>query len=67
MGKLKIYNTDISRESIVTEREQEYLQRSPAQKIYAILHLNHISVQMNGGRPLKTPQGKGIIINKPKA
>jgi hypothetical protein len=67
MGSLKLYNTDISRESIVAEREQAYLQRSPTQKLFALLSLNRISIQMNGGNPLKTPQGKGIIICKPKA
>ena len=66
MGSLKLYNTDISRESIAAEREQAYLQLSPTQKLFALLSLNRISIQMNGGHPLKTPQGKGIIICKPK-
>ena len=64
MGSLKIYDNNISRESIVAEREAAYLNRSAEQKFYALLNLNRISVQMNGGNPLKKPQGKGIIISK---
>lgn len=64
MGRLKLYSSDIPRDSIVAEREAIYLNRSAEQKFYALLNLNRISVQMNGGNPLKTPQGKGIIIRK---
>ena len=64
MGSLKIYDSNISRESIVAEREATYLNRSAEQKFYTLLNLNRISVQMNGGNPLKKPQGKGIIIRK---
>lgn len=56
---------NIPRESILAEREERYLNRSAAQKFFALLKLNRISVQMNGGEPLKKPQGKGIIISKP--
>jgi hypothetical protein len=65
MGSLKLYNSNIPRTSIIAEREQLYLNRSAEQSFYALLNLNYISVQMNGGRPLKIPQGKGIIIRKP--
>ena len=64
MGSLKIYDQNISRESIVAEREATYLNRSAEQKFYALLNLNRVSVQMNGGNPLKQPQGKGIVIRK---
>ena len=67
MGRLKIYDQNISRESIVAEREAAYLNRSAEQKFQALLNLNRISVQMNGGNPLKEPQGKGIIIRKAKS
>lgn len=62
MGSLKLYDTNISRASIVAERERAYLTRTAEQKIYALLNLNRISVQMNGGNPLKKPQGLGLII-----
>lgn len=65
MGYLKLYDINILRESIVAEREEAYLNRSSEKKILALLRLNHISVQMNGGNPLKIPQGKGIVIRKP--
>lgn len=62
MGTLKIYDINISRDSIVAEREQAYLARSAEQRFFALLNLNRIAVQMNSGNPLKTPQGKGIVI-----
>lgn len=65
VGRLKIYNSNIPRESIIAEREAVYLNKSAEQKFYALLHLNHISVKMNGGKPLKIPQGKGLVIRKP--
>ena len=64
MGRLKIYNSDIPRESILAEREALYLSKSAEQKIYALLRLNHVAVQLNGGKPLKQPQGKGLLIRK---
>ena len=65
MGRLKIYDINIPRESIVVEREQIYLNRSAEQKFFSLLKLNRISVQMNGGEPLKKPEGKGMIISRP--
>ena len=65
MGRLKLYDINISRASIVAEREHAYLNRSSEQKFLALLNLNRISVQLNGGNPLKKPQGLGIIISKP--
>lgn len=64
MGRLKIYDTDTPRESILAEREALYLSKSAEQKIYALLQLNYVAVQLNGGKPLKQPQGKGIVIKK---
>lgn len=65
MGRLKLYDTNISRASIIAEREDAYLNRSSEQKFLALLNLNRISVQMNGGNPLKKPQGLGLVIRKP--
>lgn len=65
MGSLKLCDLNISRASIVAERESAYLNRSSEQKFFALLNLNRISVQMNGGNPLKKPQGLGLIISKP--
>jgi hypothetical protein len=65
MGSLKLYDTNISRACIVAEREHAYLNRSSEQKFLALLNLNRISVQLNGGNPLKKPQGLGLVICKP--
>lgn len=64
MGKLKIYNTDVTRESIVAEREAAYISLSFKNKLKALLQLNKTTIALNGGLPLKQPQGKGIIIRK---
>ncbi len=65
MGKLTLYDITIPRETIVEARENVYLSRTPEQRFFGVLQLNQISVTMNGGQPLKSPQGKGIIIRKP--
>lgn len=64
MGSLKLYDINIPRESIIALRESIYLNKSSENKIYALLKLIQISVQLNGGNPLKKPQGKGLIISK---
>ncbi|WP_461787699.1 hypothetical protein [Pedobacter sp.] len=65
MGRLKIYDISIPRESILAERESLYLRKSAEQKIFTLLQLNRTAVQLNGGKPLKQPQGKGLLIRKP--
>jgi hypothetical protein len=65
MGKLVLYDITMPRETIAEERANIYLSRTPEQRFFGVLQLNHISVTMNGGQPLKSPQGKGIIIRKP--
>lgn len=65
MGKLNLYDLSIPRKTIVEERENVYLSRNPEQRFFGILKLNQISVTMNGGKPLKSTQGKGIVIRKP--
>jgi len=64
MGKLTLYDISTPRELIAQERESVYLSRTPEQRFFSVLHLNHISVGMNGGKPLKSPQGKGLVIRK---
>jgi len=65
MGKLKLYDINTPRETIVEERDAVYLSRTPEQRFFSVLQLNNISVTMNGGKPLKSPQGKGLVIRKP--
>ncbi|MBS1586264.1 MAG: hypothetical protein JSS82_12040 [Bacteroidetes bacterium] len=64
MGKLKLYDTGTPREQIVKERDERYLKQSPAEKFHSLLHLISTAIAMNGGQPLKQPQGKGLIISK---
>jgi len=67
MGKLTFYDTDIPRETIVEERDRVYLNRTAEQGFFSPLELDRIAVIMNGGRPLKVRQGKGIIVRRPNA
>ena len=66
MGKVKLYDTSIPRSQIVAEREAEYVSQSPANKLNRLFALIRLSVKMNGGKPLKVPQGKGLIISRQK-
>ena len=65
MSRLKLYDLSIPREEILKERESVYLKLSPSRKLYALFNLIKLSVKLNGGNPLKQPQGKGIVISKP--
>ncbi|WP_316825226.1 hypothetical protein [Pedobacter miscanthi] len=65
MGKLKLYDITIPRETIFEERDVVYLSLTPEQRFFGVLQLNQISVTINGGKPLKFPQGKGLVIRKP--
>ncbi|PWS28928.1 hypothetical protein DHW03_03580 [Pedobacter yonginense] len=64
MGHLKIYDTNIDKASIAAEREYTYLKSSSEHKILALLNLNRTSVALNGGSPLKKPQGLGLVIRR---
>ncbi len=66
MGKLKLYDTSIPQAQIVREREQAYLALSSKEKILQLMALIRLSVLLNGGRPLKQPQGKGLVIFRKK-
>ena len=64
MSRLKFYDPSISRIEILQEREKRFMDTSVEKKFYQLLKLIDLSVKMNGGVPLKIPQGKGIIIFK---
>lgn len=66
MSKLKIYDSKISREEIKDQRLKTQLLRSPEQRILDLFVLNAIVIKLNGGKPLKQPQGKGIVISRSK-
>jgi len=65
MGRLKIYNSDIGKEEIERSREVKFLSLSAEDRFFELIKLNELAVLMNGGKPLKVPQGKGIVIRKP--
>ena len=62
MGKLRLYDTSTPQEQVVREREMAYLALSSKEKFLQLVSLIRISVSLNGGRPLKQPQGKGLVI-----
>ena len=64
MGKLKLYDVSIPPEQIVRERDNAYLVLSPKEKFLQLLALIRLSKALNGGRPLKQPQGKGLVISR---
>ncbi len=66
MGKLKLYDTSIPRDLIVQERAEAYQSLAPRQKLDQLMALIRLSIALNGGRPLKQPQGKGLIISRNK-
>ncbi|WP_421943840.1 hypothetical protein [Pedobacter sp.] len=61
---MKIYHSDIDREEIERNREVKFLSLSGQERFFELVKLNRLAVLMNGGRPFKTPQGKGIVIRR---
>jgi len=61
---LKIYDSDIKKEEIERSREVKFLSLSAEERLLELFKLNRLAVVMNGGKPLKIPKGKGIVISK---
>ena len=59
MGKLNLYDITTRRETIIEERDGIYLSRTPEQRFFGVLQLNHISVTMNGGQTIKISTRQG--------
>lgn len=66
MGKLKLYDTSLPRDLIVRERMEAYQSLSGQKKMLRLLSLIRLSMSLNGGRPIKEPQGKGLVIARKK-
>lgn len=64
MSKLTLYDVSMSRDDILKIREGRFLNASPKEKLDQLLRLIRVSIKLNGGKPLKTPQGNGIVIRK---
>ncbi len=65
MGKLilrQIADTD----SQDLERAKRFMSLDVTSKIRELFALIDLSVKLNGGKPLKMPQGKGLVLRKIK-
>jgi hypothetical protein len=67
MAKLILHDPSLSSEQLLWERQQRFLQLSPQEKWAELMALIRVSIMMNGGHPLKQPQGKGIVIQRRSA
>lgn len=64
MGRLIIrHHPDL--EQIELERRQRFVNLSTTEKLNELFALIDLSVKLNGGKPLKEPQGLGLVIKKP--
>ncbi|MEY4541554.1 MAG: hypothetical protein RLZZ306_3311 [Bacteroidota bacterium] len=63
MGKLilrEIVDTDLQD----LERAKRFLNLDATSKMKELFALIDLSIKFNGGKPLKLPQGKGLVIRK---
>lgn len=65
MGRVVIH-TEPDPEKLALERAQAFLKAPLEEKLKRLFALIDLSVKLNNNMPLKTPQGKGIVIKKPK-
>lgn len=52
-------------EQIENERQQRFMKLSTMEKLNELFALIDLSVKLNSGKPLKEPQGLGLVIKKP--
>jgi hypothetical protein len=64
MGKI-VLHPNTTPEQIDRARAERYNSLPFAEKLTELFSLIDLAVKMNGGKPLKQPQGKGIVIRKP--
>lgn len=63
MGRLIIRNnTDTFQQDL--ERKKRFVNLSTTEKLNELFALIDLSVKLNGGKPLKIPQGKGLVLKK---
>lgn len=63
MGRLIIRDV-VNTESQDLERAKRYNSLDTTSKLNELFALIDLSVKLNDGKPLKTPQGKGLILTK---
>lgn len=66
MAKLKIYDFSLSRDQVMAKRDALYFSMPPKEKLERLFSLISVSITLNNGKPLKIPQGKGLIIYRKK-
>ncbi len=64
MSRLRLHDLNKSREEIELERNLLFAALSGTEKLRRLLLLMNAARKLNGGKPLKEPQGKGFIIKK---
>lgn len=64
MSRLRIHDLSKSREEIELERAREFAALDDTEKFRRWLVLMNAARKINGGKPLKTPQGKGHVFKK---
>ena len=63
MGRLIIRdNPDTFQQDL--ERSRRFVSLSTTDKLNELFALIDLSVKLNGGKPLKVPQGKGLVLRK---
>ena len=63
MGRLIIRdNPDTFQQDL--ERSKRFVSLSTTEKLNELFALIDLSVKLNGGKPLKVPQGKGLVLKK---
>ncbi len=63
MGRLIIRNnSDTSEQDL--ERSERFVSLSTTEKLNELFALIDLSVKLNSGKPLKIPQGKGLVLKK---
>ena len=63
MGRLIIRNNpDTFQQDL--ERSKRFVSLSTTEKLNELFALIDLSVKLNGGKPLKIPQGKGLVLRK---
>ena len=65
MGRV-IINENPDPERQAFERAKAFNSLTDAEKLSRLFALIDLTMKLNGGKPVKLPQGKGIVIRKPK-
>lgn len=66
MAKLIIHDPTKTREELELERKLAYARLPGEEKWRQLMEMIQLSIKLNGGKPLKELQGKGLVIRKPK-